>query len=88
MERTNDLVEFVKIGLPLITLVGLVIAWFKEGVKIAEKAKNAPTREELHEEVRKVEDKVMSELRPIKESAVRIEERVDWIVRALDKDKK
>ena len=85
MERTNDLFEMVKIGLPIITFVGLVVGWFTQGVKIAEKAKSAPTKEELHEEVRKAEDKVMTAIQPIKDSTIRIEERVDWIVKTLDK---
>lgn len=56
--------------------------------KVDGKLKGTPTRDELHEEIHKVQDKVMSELAPIRESVIRTEEKVSSIFRILDEKKK
>ena len=45
------------------------------------KLKSAPTREEVHEETRKVQEKLMSELQPMKEDLREIKSDIKWLTK-------
>ncbi len=58
-----------------------VVVWYAKVNKAIERAENAPSKSEVHEEVRKAKDEVLGEIQPMKEDLREIKTDLKWLVK-------
>lgn len=77
--------ELLKILLgPAITL-GVVYGGY--ALKVRDVARNAPSREEVTKAIRDAQDKVLNEIKPLREDVTKQGVHIEWIVNTLKERK-
>lgn len=80
----SEFIDWAKFLSPF--LLG-VAAYFLKVDKAVRKAEAAPTKEQVKEAIQEVQEKVLDEIKPIREEVTKQSVHIEWIVKTLKNGK-